>query len=230
MSDAEAVEQLVDNRYFQPHITPVQVFNRATDPFMPRVKAQTFAVLEDLDRRGLRNHVLVITHYRVTPEDCALSRIAHATVFTGLFYRTEIAEYYRDNGLPEPYNETARRKIVPEKFEQRILDAFAESKGGPLFRKTSCAVSFVHGLSDYNGHYGLRDELCDICPLEQLTLCAQAHRRTATASHNRAQRQRQRRASPGRPLSTSTPPTRSPQLACRVVALGGGDGRFGALR
>lgn len=223
------------------------MFNRATDPFLPAVKAHTFAVLEDLDRRGLHNQVLVITRYRVTPEDCAqlntltsikatllftysgitdarlepfpsavaetslrtaaplantyrtvfywrplvpglndtpehlakaveLSRIAHASVFTGLFYRDEIAQYYRDNGLPEPYDETARRKIVPQALEQRILDAFASSKGGPLFRKTSCAVSFAQGLPDYNGHYGLREELCDICPLQQLTLCAQAHR------------------------------------------------------
>jgi exodeoxyribonuclease X len=45
----------------------------------------------------------------------------------------------------------------------------------PLFRKTSCAVSYVHGLPDYNGHYGIR-ELCDICPLSQLELCAGAHR------------------------------------------------------
>lgn len=35
MSGAEAVEELVNHRYFQPHVTPVQVFNRATDPFLP---------------------------------------------------------------------------------------------------------------------------------------------------------------------------------------------------
>lgn len=246
-SDAEAVEQLVNHRYFQPQVTPIQVFNRATDPFVPKVKAHTFAVLEDLDRRGLSNHVLVITRYRVTREDCErlnaltsikvtllftysgiadrrlepfpsevaetslrraaalarsyrtvlywrplvpgindtpehlakaveLSRLAHATVFTGLFYRDEIAQYYRDNGLPEPYDETARRKIVPEDLERRILDTFADSDGGPLFRKTSCAVSFAHGLPDYNGHYGIRSELCDICPLQQVKRCAQAHR------------------------------------------------------
>ncbi len=36
-------------------------------------------------------------------------------------------------------------------------------------------MSFAQGLPDYNGHYGLREELCDICPLQQLKLCAQAH-------------------------------------------------------
>lgn len=103
----------------------------------------------------------------------ALSQHSDATVFTGLFYRDQIAEYYRANGLSEPYDTTARRKIVPETLEQRVLAAFSDSTS--LFRKTSCAVSYAHGLPDYNGHYGIR-ELCDICPLAQLDLCRGAHR------------------------------------------------------
>lgn len=245
MSDAEAVNELVDHRYFQPHITPVQVFNRATDPFLPKVRPHTFAVLGALDERGLTNHVLVITRHRMKAQDAErlnqlrhikltllftysgiddkqiepypshvaaesltlmsspvrrryrtvlywrplvpglndsdehlnrafeLGQHADATVFTGLFYRDEIAAYYKANGLPEPYQETARRKIVPETLEQRVLSVF--SAAAPLFRKTSCAVSYAHGLPDYNGHYGIR-ELCDICPLSQVELCAGAHR------------------------------------------------------
>lgn len=244
MADAEAVEELVNHRYFQPHVTPVQVFNRATDPFLPAVRPHTFAVLEDLDARGLRNHVLVITRHQMKTEDAVrlnglrnikvtllftysgidnkdiepypshvaaqslknmsagvgrryrtvlywrplvpglndspehldaayeLSKFADATVFTGLFYRDQIAEYYQANGLPEPYDETARRKIVPETLEERILLTFAGSDS--LFRKTSCAVSFAHGEPDYNGHYGV-PELCDICPLAQLDLCRSRH-------------------------------------------------------
>jgi DNA repair photolyase len=244
MTDAEAVERLVGHHYFRPHTTPIQIFNRATDPFLPAVRRHTFAVLEDLDERLLTNHVLVITRHQMKPDDIArldqlrhlkvtllftysgiddrriepypsqvaadslklmsaplvrryrtilywrplvpglndspqhlaaaheLSTYADATVFTGLFYRDQIAEYYRANGLPEPYDETARRKIVPETLERRVLDTFAGSPS--LFRKTSCAVSFAHGLPDYNGHYGIR-ELCDICPLQQLNRCAAAH-------------------------------------------------------
>jgi hypothetical protein len=85
----------------------------------------------------------------------------------------QIAEYYKANGIPGPYEDTARRKIVPETLEQRVLSTFSNSTA--LFRKTSCAVSYAHGLPDYNGHYGVR-ELCDICPLSQLELCASAHR------------------------------------------------------
>jgi hypothetical protein len=69
MSDVEAVEELVSHRYFQCDITPVQVFNRATDPFLPNVRPHTFAVLEDLDERGLRNHVLVITRHQMKAQD-----------------------------------------------------------------------------------------------------------------------------------------------------------------
>jgi hypothetical protein len=102
-----------------------------------------------------------------------LAAHADATVFTGLFYRDEIADYYRANNLPEPYGDTARRKIVPETLEARVLAAFDSAT--PLFRKTSCAVSYAHGLPDYNGHYGVR-ELCDICPLSQIEVCRSAHR------------------------------------------------------
>jgi hypothetical protein len=62
---------------------------------------------------------------------------------------------------------------VPETLERRVLLAFAASAS--LFRKTSCAVSYVHGLPDYNGHYGI-SQLCDICPMSQLDLCRASHR------------------------------------------------------
>jgi DNA repair photolyase len=46
MTDAAAVEELVSHGYFTPHVTPVQLFNRATEPFLPRVKNHLFAVRE----------------------------------------------------------------------------------------------------------------------------------------------------------------------------------------
>ncbi|MFC5266408.1 hypothetical protein ACFPJ1_30205 [Kribbella qitaiheensis] len=257
MTDAEAVEKLVNHRYFIPHLTPLQIFNRATDPFLAGVRDHLFAVLEDLDRRGFTNHVLVITRAVVRDADCVrlnalenlkltllftysgiedrrvepypssvaigslrrataygsaeqprryrtvlywrplvpglndtdehlqravtLSAAADATVFTGLFYRDQIADYYKSNGIPEPYEGTARRKIVPETLDRRVVEAFASrpAVSTPLFRKTSCAVSYAHGLPDYNGHYGIR-ELCDICPAAQLKLCAGAHQTPTT--------------------------------------------------
>lgn len=53
-----------------------------------------------------------------------LSAHCHAVVFTGLFFREEIQNFFRENNIPDPYSETARRKILPEEMESRILAAF----------------------------------------------------------------------------------------------------------
>jgi DNA repair photolyase len=69
VDDASAVAELVGHWAFQPDVTPVQIFNRATDPFLPGVKDHLFRTLEDLDGRGLRNPVLVITRWHVERDD-----------------------------------------------------------------------------------------------------------------------------------------------------------------
>jgi DNA repair photolyase len=251
MPDREAVARLISHRFFVPHRTPLQIFNRATDPFLPTVKPHLFATLAELDQCGFTNHVLVITRYRVTEDDSAQlnrfahlrvtllitysgisdsrlepvdsnialeslrtayaganryrvvlywrplvpgindsvehietirreSRNAHAVVFTGLFYRDQIRDYYAQHGLQDLAPDVARRKILPRELEARIVAAFREAGlDGKLFRKTSCGVAFAHGVPDYNGHYGIR-EICDICPRGQLGICASDHRAPAT--------------------------------------------------
>jgi len=243
-SDEIAVESLVTHWAFQRSVTPIQIFNRATDPFLPGVKEHLFSTLEELDRHALTNPVLVITRWRIEKEDVErlerlehikltvlvtwsgidddriepvdsniaesslktlaahasrtrtilywrpliaglndtdhhigqaheLSNHADATVFTGLFYRDEVRSYFREMGVQDLYDETARRKILPRQTERRVLSAFTDR---PLFRKTSCGVAFVHGIADYNGHFGIR-EICSICPASQLAVCASHHRR-----------------------------------------------------
>lgn len=248
MSNGKAVETLLNHKYFQKNITPIQIFNKATDSMLPSVKPHLFEVLKLLDEHQLTNHVLVITRYKITNDDCSkfnqlknlklsilvtysgikdkkiepidnkipisslktafenakryrvilywrpiipgfndsnqqidfalndLSKYAHATVFTGLFYNAEIKNYFEKNGLPEIYENIARRKIFPEELERRILlrvkGSVAENK---LFRKTSCGVSFSHKLPDYNGHFGIQD-LCDICPEGQFHVCQINHK------------------------------------------------------
>jgi hypothetical protein len=154
--------------------------NRAVEPYPSHVAADSLKLMSAPKLRKYRTVLYwrpLVPGLNDTDEHLAaaheLSRHADATVFTGLFYRDQIAEYYKANGIPEPYADTARRKIVPETLEHRVLDAFANS--ATLFRKTSCAVSYAHDMPDYNGHYGIR-ELCDICPLSQLDRCASPHR------------------------------------------------------
>lgn len=242
MSDELAVQALTGHWAFRPHRTPIQIFNRATDPFLPRVKDHLHRTLEILDGQGLTNPVLVISRWHIDSEDIErmerlsnlkltilvtwsgitdariepvesaiaeqslatlaahavrtkrilywrpiiaglndddeliararrLALLADATVFTGLFHRDQIRTHMRSIGVPDLYDSAPRRKIMPRLVEGRILDAFGEQ---PIFRKTSCAVAYAHGIADYNGHIGI-ERICDICPTRQVEICAAAH-------------------------------------------------------
>lgn len=246
-SDEDAVQKLTSHRFFVPHVTPLQIFNRATDPLLPSVKPHLFRVLELLDKAGYRNHLLIISRFRFEESDAeklnqftnlritilftysgisdtriepidseiaasslklayrlsihyrvllywrplvpgindsdehidrvlALSEHCHGIVFTGLFFRDEIKQFFHENNIPELYEETARRKILPHEMEQRILNIFKQRGVRKIFRKTSCGVAFAHQVSDYNGHYCIK-EICDICPAQQLERCERSHRR-----------------------------------------------------
>jgi hypothetical protein len=176
--DAECLNRLV-NLKVTLLFTYSGIFDRRIEPYPSSVAAASLKLMSVVSPRRYRT----VLYWRplvpgLNDSDEHLDRAyelhqhADATVFTGLFYRDQIAAYYQANGLPEPYGQTARRKVVPETLEQRVLAAFSDSAS--LFRKTSCAVSYAHGLPDYNGHVGVR-ELCDICPVQQFDLCLQAH-------------------------------------------------------
>lgn len=248
LSDEEAVQRLIGHKFFQPHITPLQIFNRATDPLLPLVKDHTFNVLKILDSLNLTNHFLIISRYHLSEQDCVflnsiqnlkvtllftysgikeksiepinsliaekslktayinsknyktilywrplipgvndteevfediyrLSEFSHAVVYTGLFYRDSIEEYYQSNNITKPYASTARRKIFPNELEIKLHNFFSQKPNKVnLFRKTSCGVAFAHKVQDYNGHYSIR-EICDICPDDQVKRCELGHRK-----------------------------------------------------
>ncbi len=80
-SNQEAVEQLVNHAFFVPDVTPIQIFNRATDPFLSNVKQHTHQVLKDLDSRKLKNPILIITRAKVTQWDMKkLEELEHIKV------------------------------------------------------------------------------------------------------------------------------------------------------
>ena len=88
----EAIGMLLGHEAFRPSTTPIQLFNKATDPFLPGVKPHLFQILQALDDRGLDNLVLVITRFKVTAADMAqLERLRHVRV-TLLFTYSGIAD------------------------------------------------------------------------------------------------------------------------------------------
>ncbi|WP_433300932.1 hypothetical protein ACQP2F_04645 [Actinoplanes sp. CA-030573] len=88
----QAIEQLVNHHAFQHHVTPIQLFNKATDPFLPGVKPHLFQVLQTLDQRGFTNHVLVITRFKVTAADMATLEQLHHLRVTLLFTYSGITD------------------------------------------------------------------------------------------------------------------------------------------
>jgi hypothetical protein len=110
----------------------------------------------------------------------AVGQKTDAIAYTGLFYRPEQQAYFQRVGISPPYESTHRRKILPQATEAVILERHQRSGiTTPIFRKTSCAVAYAHGLADYNGHYGVQT-ICDICPGKQIAMCASQHSRPSS--------------------------------------------------
>lgn len=136
MSDEEAVARLVAHRFFVPHSTPLQVFNRATDPFLPSVKMRLFGTLAELDRQGLSNHVLIITRYRITEDDCRrLNAFAHIRI-------TVLVTY---SGIADPRLEPVSSAIALESL--RIAFANAQRYRVILYWRP-----LVPGINDSEEH------------------------------------------------------------------------------
>lgn len=240
--DEVAVSTLLRHPFFTSHKTPIQLFNKATDPFLAKVRPHTHRVLQLLDGEDLSNHALVITRCKVTKEDIerleslksihvtllvtysgmTKNRIepfdhnltresietlsnhrttlkfvlywrpivrgwnddietidhvlkcaerADAIVLSGLFYREEQQSHFHTADIAEPYSSTHRRKILPGTLERKVLERHSQVKcPTPIFKKTSCAVAYCHGMADYNGHFAMKD-LCKICPKVQVERC-----------------------------------------------------------
>ncbi|MGH3190391.1 MAG: radical SAM protein [Streptosporangiaceae bacterium] len=257
--DDQAVDLLTGHHAFRPHTTPIQLLNKATDPFLPGVRPHLFRVLQALDQRGYTNHVLIITRFKVTAADMAalealrclrvtllftysgitdpriepiaksditvtsirtacaarqrtgvvlywrpivpgwndqpetmarvldVGRAASAIVFTGYYHKPENHAWLSELGVPLAYDGDSyhRRKVMPADLDAAVVAAWrASGITTPLFRKTSCGVSFAHQAADYNGHWGVR-QLCDICPAAQQRLCAASYRQPGPADMDR---------------------------------------------
>ena len=92
-------------------------------------------------------------------------------MFTGLFYRDQIAEYYKANGLPEPYEDTRDGRSCPRRWNGASWPpSTARTPLVPQDLVRRQLRSRPAGLQRSLWHRG---ELCDICPLSQLDRCAE---------------------------------------------------------
>lgn len=117
----EAVGKLIGHEAFQPHITPIQLFNKATDPFLPGVKPHLFQVLRALDARSYTNHVLVITRFTVTEADMdELEQLRHLKV-TLLFTYSGITDARVEPIAKSSITETSIRTAAAHKRRTGVV-------------------------------------------------------------------------------------------------------------
>ncbi len=81
LTPEELVSDLINNRLFVPHITPLAINNK-TDPFLGFVKEDTFEILELLQKNGFRNKRIIISRLALSEKDLKeLERLNESTYF-----------------------------------------------------------------------------------------------------------------------------------------------------
>ena len=88
--------------------------------------------------------------------------------YSGLQVEPELAEYIKENNLPfKPYEgfDFGMKKNVSKEVENRFR-SLSIQYGVPVFKKTSCAITYAQELGhDYNAHYYRPNEVgCPTCP------------------------------------------------------------------
>lgn len=88
--------------------------------------------------------------------------------YSGLQVEKELEDYIKEKNLPfKPYDgyDFGMKKNISKEVEQK-LHAFSVQYNVPIFKKTSCAITYARGLDrDYNAHYYRPNEVgCPTCP------------------------------------------------------------------
>lgn len=88
--------------------------------------------------------------------------------YCGLQASEDLKQYWNDNNIidfkPFPDYELCVKKPISEECEN-IINKYSKKYNVPIFKKTSCLLSYVHNLGrDYNAHYYRPNELdCKDC-------------------------------------------------------------------
>lgn len=100
-----------------------------------------------------------------------------SVVMSGIRMTPEIISKVKDKGLVVPYTKNYIHKFFPESLDKEVVDTF---KDVPVFRYTSCGVSAILGIPDYNSHNGYfvykgkgKDDKCELpCTKSQREICS----------------------------------------------------------
>ena len=91
--------------------------------------------------------------------------------YSGLKSKKESVDIWQKEGIdlkPYPGFNFGHKKLI-SKEKENLFRSLAKEYNVPIFRKTSCLFSYVHGLErDYNAHYYRPNEVgCKNCPMNE---------------------------------------------------------------
>lgn len=91
--------------------------------------------------------------------------------YSGLQGKPESVKIWEENKIdlkPYPGFNFGHKKVISDQVVA-LFEEMAKKYGVPIFRKTSCLFSYVHGLGrDYNAHYYRPSEMgCDNCIMKE---------------------------------------------------------------
>jgi|GEM_PF-3471174 len=99
---------------------------------------------------------------------------ADAFVISGLTFTQKIKTNLENKGINPPYEDLdPLHKKLPQNLVEKIIERYKEKNiSVPLFRKTSCGVSYIEKRPDYNAHWSKCEKNClETCPKEQKKRC-----------------------------------------------------------
>lgn len=111
-------------------------------------------------------------NYRVINEIMNLAKRHKMPVgYSALQGKPDVVKYWEKKDIdlkPFPGYEFGHKKLLSEEVECMIQEA-SKKYHVPIFRKTSCLMSYIHGLErDYNAHYYRPSEVgCKGCVMEE---------------------------------------------------------------
>lgn len=136
--------------------------------------------IERVTKHGIRTSIeFRPIIYQINDSDASLSYVFGKAKeygvpigYCGLQAKPEVLETIKQNwGIVKPFPEkkfSPHKKFISDYLEQKMLD-MADKYSVPIFRKTSCLISYQHGMErDYNAHYYRPNEVgCNNCVMKE---------------------------------------------------------------
>lgn len=233
IDEEELCNNLLDSKFFVKDFTSVSV-NNVSDPFLnPVLKKSTFKILDILEKKAIKNPILLITKAYLNQNDIdfinsknlniyilytfsglskkyenrvlsmqyytmellsncnkkvicywrpviegvnsskeIIESVASVTckyfdtfVVSGVRINSHLLKVFESENIPIQIIPDYEHKVITEETFSLIKSIIKKyNQNANVFRKTSCAISYLNDMPDYNNNYSDSYEMCVFCP------------------------------------------------------------------